>query len=403
MEENNYKAKEIANKIEMFLLKNKKLVIFISIVFVIFLIFIFYKLIFWISKEDLKSRLVSIDYSIIQKDSLELFQWSTVVEKAWKKWLKKEFFDEKTWKVYFTEFDCDECKEPKNELQLRWKYSIEEWEFAAKTLVNKFFYLMKQRKYEQAIRLTDSASNNNIWERDILNLEKKANFKVKDFYLIKAIANLKETKKLTVDVFVEVNYNLDWIWEQKEILKIPVSLNKKNSKWEFAYPFFYKIIDLEWLILWWYWETSATLTTDRLTVNMWLLKLYKKIWWWSLLKVWTISSVWIEEINFDVFLWTYKLSTRTVWENKIWNWSLSLKVFWNNLQDVVNSRQELIRKKQRAFYRNIFIEIWQYNYLTDTKVERAKYVKFVFIPKTIWYNLPKVEIIVPNFRFLEER
>ena len=404
-EQNNYRAKEIANKIELFMMKNKKLVLFWTFVFIILVSFALYKILFWISKDDLESRYVDIEFQITQKDSIWLFQWATVVEewKAWQKWVKQEFFDKETWKVYFTEYDCEKCKEPKNETQLRWKYSVEEWELAAKTLVNNFFYLMKQRKYEQAIALTDFVSQNNVWEREILNLEKKANFKMNDFFLTKAVANLKESKQLTVDVYVETSYELDWLWPQKEIMKLPVVFNTKNNKWEFTYPFFYEVKDLEWMRIWWLWETSATLTSDRLTINMWFLKLYKKLWWWSLLKVWTFSSVWIEELSYDVILWVHRIATREDWENKLWSWSLSLKLFWWKMQDNMNSKQELVRKEQRTFYRDIFIERDKYNTITDSKVERAKYLKFVFSPKTVWSNLPKLDIIVPNFRFLEER
>ena len=393
MSKENQKAKEIANSIEMFFMKNKRVIQLLWIIVFLSFLFLISKSLWWISKEDLESRLVPVEFETTYKEDLMLFQWSTRIEKKWIEWIKKEYFDEQ-WIVHYTELNCEECKKPSWEVLVKWKFSVDNWELTVKQEFNNFLFWLKNRNYKEALNRTSYFSRKNVTEKELLKLEWNANFKFWDFIIendwIKA--NLSKTDTLTVDIKAKTSYFLEWLWDINELISLEAKFNKKLNKWEFDYPFIFKKINMSSKKITWYWEKSATINKDRLVVQSKLNTVYKKLIWDSIAEFIVISSVPFESIKLKTYVWYLDRKSKNIFEIEDQTTEISLKEFWTSLYDVLNSKQETIKKGKRKYIRKVYIPISTLKENKDFTKYTTKYVKFEMTPEAIWYDLPSNEI-----------
>jgi len=389
----NYKAKEMANNIEIFFMKNKKIIMPILFFSVSFLIYLFIWAISRPAKEDLQSKLVEIEYNTIYNEDPLQFRWSERIETKWVIWVKKVFFDENE-KVYFEELDCEECKSPVTEILVKWTFDTAKSEFTVKQEFNNFLFWIKNREYKKAIWILSYKSQKNVDEDRLLLLEQKSWFKFWDFYIkewwIKA--NLEKTDAQTVDIKAKTYYNLDWLWKIDEIINLQAVYNKKKSIWEFDYPFIYKRSDVSSKKLYWRWITPSTINRDRIVIKAKLMNFYRKIIWKTLMEMKVQSSIPIWEIETTVMLWLYDSENRKVIEKEIEVVNTSFEEFDSWLAWTLNQKQIVTKTWKREYLRTVYIWLSNIKEWTVKKWFKKKYLRFIFKPKTIWYNMPEFEI-----------
>lgn len=389
----NYKAKEMANNIEIFFMKNKKIIIPILFFSVSFLIYLFIWAISRPAKEDLQSKLVEIEHKTIYNEDPLQFRWSERVETKWENWIKKVYFDENG-KVYFEELDCEECKSPVTEVLVKWTFDTAKSEFTVKQKFNNFLFWIKNREYKKAIWILSYKSKKNVDEGKLLLLEQKSWFKFWDFYIkewwIKA--NLEKTDVRTIDIKAKTYYNLDWLWKIDEIINLQAVYNKKKSIWEFDYPFIYKRSDVSSKRLYWEWITPSTINRDRIVIKAKLMNFYRKIIWKTLMEMKVQSSIPIWEIETTVMLWLYDSENRKVIEKELEVVNTSFEEFDSWLARTLNQKQIVKKTWKREYLRTVYIWLSNIKEWTVKKWFKKKYLRFIFKPKTIWYKMPEFEI-----------
>lgn len=389
----NYKAKEMANNIEIFFMKNKKIIIPILFFSVSFLIYLFIWAISRPAKEDLQSKLVEIEHKTIYNEDPLQFRWSERVETKWENWIKKVYFDENG-KVYFEELDCEECKSPVTEVLVKWTFDTAKSEFTVKQKFNNFLFWIKNREYKKAIWILSYKSKKNVDEGKLLLLEQKSWFKFWDFYIkewwIKA--NLEKTDVRTIDIKAKTYYNLDWLWKIDEIINLQAVYNKKKSIWEFDYPFIYKRSDVSSKRLYWEWITPSTINRDRIVIKAKLMNFYRKIIWKTLMEMKVQSSIPIWEIETTVMLWLYDSENRKVIEKELEVVNTSFEEFDSWLARTLNQKQIVKKTWKREYLRTVYVWLSNIKEWTVKKWFKKKYLRFIFKPKTIWYKMPEFEI-----------
>lgn len=240
------KIKEVSEKIETFVKKNKLQLI---IGWVVLFIVIVAMANSWekYKKEDLQSKITEIWFETNKKENLFLLEGSTKIVKAGEMWKVKEYYETIDWQpvVRIRDWKCDECKKPVTQEEEIGRFNVEEAKIEVQKVAQNFLQHMKDADYNSFQQYLSNDWLENTTLAKFRNLNKRFEFKLNAFTIEDCKANLEQTNYMEFVCKTSVELSHMDIGSWKEVIDLKVIYNKDRKNWGVRFPFFYELTELQ--------------------------------------------------------------------------------------------------------------------------------------------------------------
>lgn len=370
------KIKEISEKIEIFIKKNKlKLIIWWVIFFLIILV-----LMFWWEKQydksKLRNKMTEISFEVEKKETVDLLEWTVKVIKPWVTWLVKEYYEIVNWeeKIRIREKTCEWCRSVEKEEQQIGKFPVNEALIESTKVVQNTLQFVKNWDFNSFINILAADWQANMEENDYRRLLKEEWFKLTSFTMWECIPNLKQTSYMEIICKTDVIYEYSNTWPINAKLDISSVYNKSTKTWWMRFPFAYRMKTWDYLT-----EEYVTSWRINATVNTSL----------SILE-WTIEKYFNKLSNNNIIFWKFR--TNQIYDyiivedfvvykkqekNKNW-WNDEVEVVEKSWEYKINVRRWVVDDFSQ-FNKNFDFskdDKWIYTIYTYFPVSKIKYIKW---------------------------